>query len=59
MANEYPPKLRLPAEDRDDDPPYRAALEVERNAQLNAEMAEWEAVTLNDGLDAEVPTSQP
>lgn len=41
----------LPTADSDDDPLYRAALDVERNAQLNAEMAEWESATLNDGLD--------
>jgi hypothetical protein len=48
----------LPPEDSDDDPLYRAALDVEQNAQLNAEMAEWETATLEDGLDAEVPTSR-
>lgn len=45
--------------DSDGDPLYRAALEVERNAQLNAEMAEWEATTVDDGLaDADIPTSR-
>lgn len=47
----------LPAADSDDDPLYRAALEVERDTQLNAEMAEWESATLGNGLDkAEPPT---
>jgi hypothetical protein len=49
----------LPPEDSDDDPLYRAALEVERDTKLNAEMAEWETATLEDGLDLEVPASRP
>jgi hypothetical protein len=49
----------LPPEDSDDDPLYRAALEVERDEKLNAEMAEWETATLEDGLETEVPTSRP
>jgi hypothetical protein len=50
----------LPRGDSDDDPLYRAALEVERHAQLNAEMDEWESATLEDGLtEPEVPTSRP
>jgi hypothetical protein len=50
----------LPPGDSDDDPLYRAALDVERHAQLNAEMAEWESVTLEDGLsEAEDPASRP
>ena len=49
----------LPAGDSDDDPLYLAALDVERHAHLNAEMDEWEAATLEDGLDAEVPASRP
>jgi hypothetical protein len=49
----------LPAEDSDDDPLYRAALEVERDSQLNTEMAEWESATLGDGLDdADEPASR-
>jgi hypothetical protein len=45
--------------DSDEDPLYRAALEVERHAQLNAEMDEWESATLEDGLtEPEVPTSR-
>lgn len=41
----------LPANEGVDDPLYRAALEVERDEQLAAEMAEWEAA-LDDGLEA-------
>jgi hypothetical protein len=48
MASEHPPTQALPPENRDDDPLYRAALEVERRTQLNSEMVEWEAATLND-----------
>jgi len=49
----------LPPGDSDDDPLYRAALDVERNAQVNAEMKDWESATLGDGLtEAEVPSSQ-
>ena len=36
----------------DDDPLYRAALAVEQDARLVAEMAEWEVATVADGLDA-------
>ncbi len=43
--------MALPTEDPDDDPLHRAALEVERDAKLSAEMAEWEAAALADGLD--------
>jgi metal-responsive CopG/Arc/MetJ family transcriptional regulator len=39
----------LPPEDDDADPLYRAALEVERDEHLAAEMAEWD-VTVGDGL---------
>jgi hypothetical protein len=49
----------LPAEDGADDPLYQAALDVERDAQLAAEMTEWEAATLEDGLDVEVATPRP
>jgi hypothetical protein len=47
----------LPVRAGDDDPLYQAALDVERDAQLNDEITEWETATLEDGLDAEVPTS--
>ena len=41
----------LPPEDAsDDDPLYLAALEVEQDERLAAEMAEWEEATLSDGL---------
>jgi hypothetical protein len=45
----------LPAPDSDDDPLYRAALDVGRQAGFNAEMVEWETSTLEDGLNAEDP----
>jgi hypothetical protein len=46
----------LPRVNGEDDPLYRAALEVDRNAQLNAEMAEWESAIADDGLcEAEAP----
>lgn len=34
-----------------EDPIYRAALAVERDEALNAEMAEWEAAAVGDGLE--------
>jgi metal-responsive CopG/Arc/MetJ family transcriptional regulator len=37
--------------DSDDDPLYQAALEVERDTTLAAEMADWETTTLRDGLN--------
>jgi hypothetical protein len=40
----------LPAEEDASDPRFLAALEVERDAALTAEMAEWDA-TIADGLD--------
>ena len=41
----------LPPEDAgDDDPLYQAALAVEAERALAAEMGEWEEVTLADGL---------
>ena len=40
----------LPPLDDDNDPLYLAALEVERDAALGAEMTEWEAATIQDGL---------
>jgi hypothetical protein len=39
-----------PDEVSDSDPPYRAALAVERDEALAAEMAEWETATIDDGL---------
>ena len=41
----------LPPEDgSDDDPLYQAALAVEQDEALAAEMAEWEIATIDDGL---------
>ena len=41
----------LPPEDGgDDDPLYQAALAVEQEHALAAEMAEWDVATINDGL---------
>ncbi len=40
----------LPADDDASDPLFLAALEVERDAALTSEMAEWDA-TIADGLD--------
>ena len=40
----------LPPEDRDDDPLYRAAMAVEKEEALGAEMDEWETATIEDGL---------
>jgi hypothetical protein len=48
-----------PRGDREDDPLYQATLDVERDAKLNAEMAEWETATLGDGLDEEVARAGP
>jgi hypothetical protein len=39
----------LPADEGEDDPIYQAALAVERDERLAAEMSEWE-VTIDDGL---------
>ncbi|WP_428393248.1 hypothetical protein [Lichenicoccus sp.] len=41
----------LAPEGGDNDPLYQAALEVERDQRLTAEMAEWDG-TLADGLEA-------
>jgi hypothetical protein len=43
----------LPPEDGDDDPLYQAALAVEKEGELSAEMAEWEVATVGDGLSDE------
>jgi predicted transcriptional regulator len=41
----------LPPEDgSDDDPLYQAALAVEQEHELAAEMADWEVATIDDGL---------
>lgn len=39
----------LPADEGEDGPLYRAALDVERDERLAAEMAEWDAA-VGDGL---------
>jgi hypothetical protein len=45
-------KEALPPEEvSDDDPVYRAALEVERDERLASEMAEWEEAALADGIN--------
>jgi metal-responsive CopG/Arc/MetJ family transcriptional regulator len=42
-----------PDEVSDSDLLYRAALAVERDEALAAEMAEWETATIDDGLPSE------
>ncbi len=42
----------LAPEGGEDDPLYRAALEVERDARLTTEMAEWDG-TVADGLETD------
>jgi plasmid stability protein len=42
----------LPPDEGEDDPLYRAALDVERDERLAAEMAEWDAAA-GDGLAPE------
>lgn len=42
-----------PVEVDDDDPLYQAALAVEQDEQLGAEMAEWETATIGDGIFGE------
>ena len=42
----------LPPDEGEDDPLFRAALEVEQDERLAAEMAEWDA-TVGDGLAPE------
>jgi len=46
----------LPADEGEDDPLYRAALDVERDERLATEMAEWDAV-VGDGLMPEASTT--
>ena len=45
----------LAAEAGDDDPLYLLALDVERDKQLSAEMAEWDG-TVADGFEADDAT---
>jgi predicted transcriptional regulator len=50
----------LPPEDGgDDDPLYQAALAVEKEHALEAEMAEWEVATIDDGLGDGAPPRKP
>jgi len=44
-----------PDEVSDSDPLYQAALAVEQDEALAAEMAEWEAATVDDGLAPNPP----
>jgi predicted transcriptional regulator len=47
-----------PEEGSDDDPLYQAALAVEEEHALTAEMAEWEAATIDDGLGDTGPSKK-
>jgi predicted transcriptional regulator len=48
-----------PSDAGDADPLYQAALAVEQDTDLSAEMAEWETAALNDGLgDTEPPAKR-
>ena len=48
-----------PSDAGDADPLYQAALAVERDTDLWAEMAEWETAALNDGLGDAGPPAKP
>jgi len=48
----------LPPVQDDDDPLYQAALAVEQDARLAAEMAEWEAATVAYGLHSARPRAR-
>ena len=48
----------LPPERDDNDPLYLAALALEQDTRLSAEMAEWEDATISDGMD-DLPPFQP
>lgn len=48
-----------PADAGDDDPLYQAALAVERDDGLSAEMAEWETAAISDGLGDDNPPAKP
>jgi predicted transcriptional regulator len=45
----------LPLENGDDDPLYRAAMAVEKEEALAAEMDEWETATIEDGFTSGSP----
>ncbi len=51
----------LPPEEEvaDDDPLYQAALAIEQDERLAAEMAEWEEATIADGLDGDDHRGKP
>ena len=50
----------LPLQETDDDDPlYQAALAVEADARLAAEMEEWEEAALGDGLGNDEPREPP
>lgn len=50
----------LPPNDGGDiDPLYKAALAVEEDSDLSAEMAEWEAAAIGDGLGNAAPPVGP
>jgi hypothetical protein len=48
----------LPTAEGDNDPLYLAALAVEQDSALTAEMAEWDDATIGDGL-SEAPAGRP
>ncbi|MBV9016700.1 MAG: hypothetical protein JO213_20760 [Alphaproteobacteria bacterium] len=45
-------------ENREEDPLYQAALAVEQDQELAAEMAEWEEVTIGDGITDDLDKKQ-
>ena len=47
-----------PSDAGDADPLYQAALAAEKDADLSAEMAEWETAALNDGLGDGEPSAK-
>jgi len=46
-------------EGSDNDPLYQAALAVEQDEKLGAEMAEWEEATLSDGMADDLGKKRP
>jgi metal-responsive CopG/Arc/MetJ family transcriptional regulator len=46
-------------ENSEDDPLYRAALAVEQDEELAAEMAEWEEATVADGIADDLDKKTP
>jgi hypothetical protein len=49
----------LGIEGSDDDPLYQAALAVEQDEELAAEMAEWEEATIGDGIVDDFDKKRP